>query len=211
MWGTGAVVLVALLGAGAATMIRAHGGDSSLIHACVTTAAVDDDGGDDDSDANVRIVGPDEACLAGETAVDWSITGPQGPQGPQGLQGLQGDIGPQGPQGLQGDPGPQGLQGLQGDTGPQGPQGSAGVSGWERRLSATIQVASGSTGQTTAICSAGKKTLGGGFFQSQVAAKGFPVVARSFPSTDSSWSIHIVNGTDKNIFAQAFAICAFVD
>ena len=78
MWGTGAVLLAALLGVGAATMIRAHGGDSGLIHACV------EDFGDPD-EGDVRIVGANDACEEDETAVDWNAVGPAGPPGVLGF------------------------------------------------------------------------------------------------------------------------------
>lgn len=72
-----------------ATMVSAHGGDSSIIHACVQQ-----------SSELVRIVGANDVCRIDETAVDWTIVGPQGAQGPQG------GTGPQGPQGPSGPPGP---------------------------------------------------------------------------------------------------------
>ena len=63
MWGTGAVLVAALIGTGAATVIRAHGGDSSVVHAGVNNAS-----------GQVQIVGPDDSCRKNWTAVDWSIT-----------------------------------------------------------------------------------------------------------------------------------------
>ena len=63
----------------------AHGGDETVIHACVKT------------NGDIRIVGPADLCKAGETPVHWSIAGPTGPGGPQGSEG---------PQGPQGSPGP---------------------------------------------------------------------------------------------------------
>lgn len=81
-----------------ATMASAHGGDATLIHACVAQKGGDDD--DDGGPGSVRIVGPNDACKRDETAIHWSITGAQGPQGPPGPQG------PQGPAGPPGDAGP---------------------------------------------------------------------------------------------------------
>jgi hypothetical protein len=93
----------------------AHGGDPSLVHACVNNGS-----------NNVRIVGASQGCLNSETARHWAITGPQGPAGPTGPQG---PAGPQGDTGLQGPQGTTGPQGPQGTTGPQGPQGATGATG----------------------------------------------------------------------------------
>jgi len=90
--------------------VLAHGGDASLVHSCVAR------------DGTLRIVSATTACKNGETALDWSIQGPQGPTGPTGPQG---PIGPAGPQGATGQTGPQGPAGPQGVQGPQGPQGSS--------------------------------------------------------------------------------------
>jgi hypothetical protein len=98
-WRTVVVGLV-IACAAAAALIQAHGGDASLVHACVNN-----------STRVVRIVGPNQNCQGNETARHWSIQGPQGPAGPQGPQGLQGPTGPQGPQGLQGQQGPPGPPG----------------------------------------------------------------------------------------------------
>jgi len=48
-----------------------HGGDSSLIHACV------------DAQNTLKFSGPDLECGAGETPVHWSIQGPPGPIDPE--------------------------------------------------------------------------------------------------------------------------------
>lgn len=110
-----------LLGTGASALVSAHGGNTTLIHACVNNNM-----------GAIRIIGPNDTCANNETPLDWRIQGepgsigPQGPQGPvgsQGPQGLQGETGPQGPQG------PAGPQGLQGETGPQGPKGDKGNNG----------------------------------------------------------------------------------
>lgn len=134
------VVACALLGGafGASVYIGAHGGDTTSVHACVAR------------DGTLRIIAPTGTCKSSETALDWSITGPQGPigpigptgstgstgaTGPIGLTGATGSTGAQGPQGAAGPAGPQGAagpagpQGLQGATGPQGPQGAIGPQG----------------------------------------------------------------------------------
>ena len=134
MWGVGAAVLVVLLGAGAATLTSADGGDSNLIHACVNNGS-----------GQVQIVGPDDACRRNWTATDWNITGPQGPQGEQG------ELGPEGP------------QGEQGELGPEGPQGEPGLSGHQVVFSVFGSVAYPADSLRTLSCPAGKKVLGGGW------------------------------------------------
>ena len=57
----------------------AHGGVLGVIHGCVQQGSL-----------QVRIVGPDDACRDVETAIHWSIIGPQGPAGPQGQSGPPG-------------------------------------------------------------------------------------------------------------------------
>lgn len=87
----------------------AHGGDTSFIHACVGP-----------NGQNPRIVGANESCSQGRTALHWNITGPQGPTGPTGATG---------PAGVDGVPGPQGVAGVNGIDGATGPQGPAGANG----------------------------------------------------------------------------------
>ncbi len=65
--------------------VRAHGGDPSLIHACVKNQV-----------GEVKIIAPNGTCLPGWTPTDWSITGPQGPQGPAGADGARGPAGADG-------------------------------------------------------------------------------------------------------------------
>jgi hypothetical protein len=87
-------VVMATLFVGAAAMVWGHGGDTSLIHACVA------------KDGTIRIIGANGTCKSNETALDWNI------QGPQGLPGSQG---------IQGSPGDDGEDGATGETGPRGP------------------------------------------------------------------------------------------
>lgn len=75
-----ASLLLVLLGLTAATGVSAHGGNPNLIHGCV--------GGH----GNLRVVGPNNACGASETALDWNIQGLAGPAGPQGPAGPPGDV-----------------------------------------------------------------------------------------------------------------------
>jgi hypothetical protein len=109
---TGAL-LVVLLGVVGATLVYAHGGDTTLIHACL-------------KNGNLRIIAANETCKAGESPLDWNITGPQGVPGPTGPQGIPG---PQGVQGEIGPIGPTGPQGAQGEIGPIGPAGPQGIQG----------------------------------------------------------------------------------
>ena len=95
------LVLGALVGGVASALVTtgviyAHGGDGSLIHGCIN------------ANGGLRITGapgygnPSTACGGGETAVDWSQTGPAGPAGapgPAGAAGPAGGVGPPGPAG----------------------------------------------------------------------------------------------------------------
>jgi hypothetical protein len=78
-----AILLVAVLLLSGVTYVSAHGGDVTLIHACVTSRS-----------GAVRIVSPTTTCDASkETALDWGIQGPKGDKG---------DTGPKGPAGVLG-------------------------------------------------------------------------------------------------------------
>ena len=114
-----ALLITGALGAVIATVINinAHGGDTTLIHACVK------------QDGTMRIVGATATCKTNETALDWAITGPQGPPGTSGLQGPPGVQGEQGQQGLPGEPGQQGPPGEPGQQGPPGEPGQQGPPG----------------------------------------------------------------------------------
>ncbi len=76
-----ALLLVTIVGVGAATVIRAHppeGTNPNLIHACVKN-----------TNDQVTIVGPSGSCNpSNEAPLHWSIAGPPGPAGPAG--GLSG-------------------------------------------------------------------------------------------------------------------------
>src|SRR5687768_13554992 len=85
----------------------AHGGDITLIHACVRN-----------NTGAIRIVGASDTCTNNERPLDWRIQGEPGPVGPQGPEGPQGPAGPQGPQGPEGPQGPIGPQGPEGPPGP---------------------------------------------------------------------------------------------
>ncbi|MFH0352091.1 MAG: hypothetical protein ACHBMF_09220 [Chromatiales bacterium] len=76
--------------------VRAHGGDASLVHACIGNRAF--------NQGITRIVGPNASCLAVETPRHWAVQGPAGTPGPAGPEGAAGPAGPQG--GPAGPPGP---------------------------------------------------------------------------------------------------------
>jgi collagen triple helix repeat protein len=108
-WNVLLLILLALIAGflgGQAGSASAHGGDISLIHACVNS-----------SSGAVKIVGANDSCPSGYSPLHWSIQGPAGQQGPQGNQGIQGQVGPTGPQGPQGNMGPMGPAGAQGPAG----------------------------------------------------------------------------------------------
>ncbi len=71
----GAMLLVTLMVGG--TWAFAHGGDPEQVHTCVN-----------DESGVVRVVSPEGECSKKETALDWSIQGPQGPQGEPGVLGF---------------------------------------------------------------------------------------------------------------------------
>ena len=90
--------------------------------------------------------------------------GPQGERGPAGADGADGARGPQGDRGPQGFAGPQGDRGPQGITGPTGPQGASGVSGYTLVLSARVDLDVLERFAMTAMCPAGKRPAGGGYW-----------------------------------------------
>ncbi len=64
MGGIGAMIF-----SGLTTIVSAHGGDESLVHACVRQPSRNI------LIPNVRIVGANDGCLRGETPLDWPLTG----------------------------------------------------------------------------------------------------------------------------------------
>jgi hypothetical protein len=76
------VITAAFVVGSAAAIVLSHGGDATLIHACVA------------KDGTIRIVGATVTCRGQETALDWNITGPQGLPGQNGAPGAQGPRGP---------------------------------------------------------------------------------------------------------------------
>jgi hypothetical protein len=70
------VVLLIALAAGAAVAYAVIPDASGIIHGCYKA-----------SDGKLRVV--DSTCGSGETALDWSQTGPQGPAGADGVSGRE--------------------------------------------------------------------------------------------------------------------------
>lgn len=99
--------------------VSAHGGDLSVVHACVHK-----DRKDGEVHGHVRIVLPNQECRRHEAPVHWSLAGSV-----QGVQAVAGPPGPPGPQGLAGPAGPVGPAGPAGPQGPQGPPGPSGGGG----------------------------------------------------------------------------------
>jgi hypothetical protein len=89
---TWSLVVVAVVASAASIGALAHGGDTAKIHGCVVKYV-----------KFVRIVGANENCFSGETALDWNV---------QGAPGLPGATGPQGPTGATGPAGPGGALGF---------------------------------------------------------------------------------------------------
>lgn len=87
-----AILLVTLISMSGVMYVSAHGGDVTLIHACVNNRT-----------GAVRIVSANTPCDANkESALDWGIQGPKGDKGDTGSAGPQGSQGPQGEPGLAG-------------------------------------------------------------------------------------------------------------
>ena len=87
-----AILIAVLLGMTGVFYVSAHGGDATLIHACVNKRSGD-----------IRIITATTVCDSDrETALDWGV---QGPKGDKGDTGAVGSAGPPGPQGPQGEPG----------------------------------------------------------------------------------------------------------
>jgi len=219
------VLLVMLLAASLTNwVVSAHGGDTTLIHACVKVGKPNDDDDKDkakserDDEArgkhgSIRIVGADEDCNKHEVALDWNIQGPMGPAGPQGPQGDVGATGPSGPQGPNGDPGIAGPAGPAGPTGPQGPSGPPGFSGYEVVRTDFLVLAGGFLRDTTR-CPVGKVVLGGGATVVGAGTANFhTVLQESSPGTigggaQSLWLVAVQNNDTVDHTIGIFAICA---
>lgn len=77
------ILLIAMLSMSGVMYVSAHGGDITLIHACVNSRT-----------GAVRIVSATTTCDANkESALDWGIQGPKGDKGDTGPTGPQGPAG----------------------------------------------------------------------------------------------------------------------
>ncbi len=164
----------------------------------------------DEADVTVGAVGPQGPQGSAGSQGPPGAQGPQGPAGPQGPPGAQGPQGPAGPQGLPGAQGLPGPQGPIGPTGPQGPPGTPGISGHEmifkNRLG--LDLPPDSNANAIAVCSEGKKVLGGGCYGDSAVV---PMV-RTKPFGLGGWECEWHNTTSATITfgARAYAICATV-
>lgn len=182
------------------------------------------------STGGVRVVPAGNTCKSNEYPISWNEVGPQGPAGPQGQAGPQGDVGavgpqgevgPAGPTGPQGDAGPVGPQGVVGPAGPMGPMGltgASGVSGLEQVTVTQIKSAFDDYFEVTAVCPAGKRTVGGGFLNGTytsgvpnwvpLSGSG-PKVTNSAPTDDlEGWRVTAVRGTSlADQIVKSYAIC----
>ena len=167
------------------TYVSAHGGNTALIHACVSN-----------SSGEIKIVGANSNCPSNYRALDWNI------QGPAGQQGAIGPVGPIGPQGLQGEQGPQGLQGI---------QGPAGISGLEV---VTVNSGTQTAARIDVFveCPAGKQVLGGGY--GTIGSNLDTSISASAPYGPYQWVVTAVTNDYPNVRSgwsvQAYAICANV-
>ena len=162
-------LLMGLVGSGVASMVSAHGGDTTRIHACLNPG-----------NGTIYVVGANQSCGPNQTALDWNIQGPQGLQGEQGPQGPQGPIGPVGTAGQDGAQGPAGPVGPQGATGPQGPQGPAGPTNLTVR-STFFTFQSGQFSRFFQVCLPGERITGGG---ARPSFNGSTIVLSSYPDTN---------------------------
>jgi hypothetical protein len=198
--GTLIVLVVMFTASLTAWAVSAHGGDTTLIHACVRVANPNnDDDGDEAEHADkakarlgsIRIVEANEDCKKNEVALDWNIQGPPGPAGPAGPQGPQGDVGP---------------------AGPAGPPGPSGVSGYEIVTHQEF-LAPGAFANVHVECPTGKKVLGGGF---DIETPDDVKVFSSEPSDglgniiDHGWNVFVHNTATVSRQTTVSAICASV-
>lgn len=122
--------------------------------------------------------------------------------------GLTGPAGPKGEKGDAGPAGPKGAPGTTGLSGARGPAGATGISGLEYVTSPGTDVLNGQRKNATALCSKGKKALGGGVS----TASGLAHVRETAPLDGGTGWV----GTAANTTAQygdrmyVWVICASV-
>jgi hypothetical protein len=123
--------------------------------------------------------GAGQTCSAGETALDWNLTGGQGATGPTG------DTGTTGP------------------SGPSGPQGSDASSNYERVNASFLTDGSGN-GTGEADCSAGKRPVMGG-----VAVSGPIYPTASHPNeTGDGWVATVTGSANRQYLVYAVCVTA---
>jgi hypothetical protein len=111
-------------------------------------------------------------------------------------------------QNIQLTPGPQGPAGLTGATGPEGPKGGEGPAGpadqsrTYKRYSLPVTTLKEQFSTATVTCNAGDRVLRGGPDTGAVDM----VAERSFPDTDSSWTVTL-KPTADSIQWLAVATC----
>jgi len=174
------VVLISLM---SVTLVSAHGGNTALIHACVSN-----------SSGEIKIVGANSNCPSNYRPLDWNIQGPAGQQGPMGPIGPVGPVGPIGPEGLPGQPGIQGPAGISGLEVVQVNSGTLN----EFRIDVVVD------------CPAGKQVLGGGF--ATVGNNQYVTVMANAPLGNNRWVATLFQSdlTARLWSVQAYAICANV-
>lgn len=185
-----AILLVVMLSMSSVMYVSAHGGDVTLIHACVTSRT-----------GAVRIVGATTTCDVRETSLDWSIQGPKGDKGDKGDMGFAGPQGSQGPQGVQGPAGPQG---------PQGEPGLPAVLNVYRNV-VPFTVPAGIDGFAAASCDSGDQLISGGFGIGITNSAYVPKVVTSAPTNVGyygTWEVHVFNmDSPLPVDVTAIAIC----
>lgn len=187
------IFLVAMFSMSSVMYVSAHGGDVTLIHACVSSRS-----------GTIRIVTATTTCDVRETSLDWSIQGPKGDKGDKGDMGLAGPQGSQGPQGVQGPAGPQG---------PQGPQGEPGLPAALNvyRNVVPFTVPAEIDGFAAASCDPGDQLISGGFGIGITNSAYVPKVVTSAPTNVGyygTWEVHVFNmDSPLPVDVTAIAIC----
>jgi hypothetical protein len=96
-----------------------------------------------------------------------------------------------------------------GATGPQGPQGIPGLSNYQRVSRVASIPASFYTIQSV-TCPGGTRVLGGGVQPPSLAANDSVKIDMlgSYPSSDTTWTIHLTNELAVGIDLTIWAVCA---
>jgi hypothetical protein len=162
-----AMILISLA---SVTYVSAHGGNTALIHACVSN-----------SSGEIKIVGANATCPSNYRALDWNIQGPAGSPGPMGPAG---PAGPQGPQGLTGPQGPAGISGMEVVTVDSGTQVAA-------RIDVFVECPAGKQ-----VLAGGYGTAGSNLDTSISASAPYgpyqwvvTAVTNDYPNVRSGWSV----------------------